>query len=106
SWQYQTQSSAAQDKVQLVPGPPPSFVSGADGLAEFQAVLALDPSQSAGANVSILYLGVSDADGAAGQLPTGITPAQVQALGGEIVLGSADNRLTVPGSATGPAVAS
>lgn len=106
SWQYQVQAGNAPDSFTLNPGPPPTFNAGADGLPEFQASLALEAKQVAAANVSILYLGVSGAADAANQVLTGLTPAQVQNLGGQLVLDASDNRLTVAGSTQGPAAGS
>jgi hypothetical protein len=102
SWQYQVLSSNAKDNFQFQPGAPPTFVAGSDGLPEFQAQLAIDSNQTSSTNVALLYLGVIDAAGAAGQLLTGITPVQVQAIGGQLLLGASDNRVTVPGSTLGP----
>ncbi len=103
SWQFQVQANKAPDNFQLNTAPPPAFVAGADGLPELKASLAIDAKQLASANVSVLYLGVPGAAEAAAQLLTGITPAQVQALGGQLVLQASNNRLSVPGSTLGPA---
>jgi len=104
SWQYQIEEGNAPDSYRYDPVQH-TFVldSAGDGLHELQAVLALDPSQASTANVSVLYLGFSDASGAGQQLCTGVTVDQLQGFGGQLVLEASDNRLAVPGSDVGPA---
>jgi hypothetical protein len=104
SWEYQIITKNAPDAYRYDPSVP-GFVldSAGDGLPEFQAALALDPSMAAAANVSVLYLGYSDASGVGAELATGVTADQLSSLGGQLVLEALDNRLTVPGSGFGPA---
>lgn len=104
SWQYQVEARKGSDKFAydkdhrvFVAGPP------GDGIYEFQAALALTNGQLKTANVALLLLGVKDAGEASQQLLNGITADDLQDLGGELVLGAADNRLLVPGNAVGPA---
>jgi hypothetical protein len=74
-----------------------------DGLREFAAVMALDASQAASANVSLLFIGFDDASGAGQQLTAGITPDRLASLGGQLVLDRQDNHLTMTGRGVGPA---
>jgi hypothetical protein len=102
SWQNQVEMKNGADdfrydRVNRV------FVAGAgDGLYEMHAVLALDASQTAQGNVSLLYLGVSDAAGISQQLISGVASEQLENMGGNLVLRRADNRLPVPGANQGP----
>jgi hypothetical protein len=101
SWQYQVEARKGFDNYRFDPAAR-AFASGADGIYEFQAVLPLNADELPQANVALLLLGVSDAGGVSQQLLSGVTPEQLQGLGGELVLEASDNRLKVPGSALGP----
>jgi Putative Flp pilus-assembly TadE/G-like len=107
SWQYQVEQKNGTDVYRFDPTQN-TFVSDAagDGLYEFQAVLALDQSQVSSANVSLVFLGVSDATGVSQQLLTGVTAEQLQDQGGQLVLELSDNHLAVNGSGVGPAAGS
>ncbi len=105
SWQYQVEAGNGPDDVRFDPVGQ-TFVAGADGIHEMDAVLALDPGQAGAANVSLLLIGVANASDAARQLLAGMTADQIASLGGPFVLAAADNRLTVPGTVLGPAVGS
>jgi hypothetical protein len=104
SWQYQVEVKKVVDQYRF-DRVNNTFVvdKSGDGLFEFSAALALDASEKAQANVAMLFLGTSDAGGVAQQLETGITSSDLQDLGGALILQSADNRLTVPGTDLGPA---
>jgi hypothetical protein len=103
SWDYQITAHHAPDAFRFDP-PTQSFIAGSDGLGEFPASLATDAGQVGTTNVALLNLGVTDMAGRINQLQNGITTAQLSAFGGELVLGPADNRLTVPGTEHGPGV--
>jgi len=104
SWQNQVEAKHGRDQFRY-DRVAKTFVAdpAGDGLFEFQAVLPLDASQQASANVSLIYLGVADNTGLSQQLAAGVTAAQLQAFGGQLVLQPNNNQLSVPGSSVGPA---
>jgi Putative Flp pilus-assembly TadE/G-like len=103
SWQYQIEQKNAPDNYRY-DATTHLFVldPAGDGLPEMPVVMATDPGQESKANVSLLYLGFSDASGIGQQLVMGVTPDELVPFGGQLVLEPADNRLTVPGSDIGP----
>jgi hypothetical protein len=107
SWQYQVEVKNAPDAYRYDPAQH-QFILDAkgDGLHELAAVMTLDASKAAAANVSVLYLGFSDASGVGQQLANGVTVDQLKPVGGQLVLEPSDNRLAVAGNATGPAAGS
>ena len=105
SWDYQIGAHNAPDAFRF-DFASQTFVAGSDGLNEFPAALATDPTQIGTTNVALLSIGVIDMAGRVNQLLNGITTDQLSDFGGQLVLGPTDNRLTVPGTEQGPAVGS
>src|SRR5439155_13082702 len=97
SWDFQIAGHNAPDSFRF-DRPSQTFVAGPDGLGEFPAALATAPAQIGSTNVALLNLGVTDMTGRVNQLLNGITADQLSDFGGQLVLGPADNRLTVPGT--------
>lgn len=76
-----------------------------DGLHEMLVTLALPGVNTAGANGCIVYFGPATTASVTGQLRTGLTPADLQSLGGPLLLGP-NNQLVLPGAPTSPASSS
>jgi hypothetical protein len=102
SWEYQVESKKGADQYRFDRAQGTFvFDAAGDGLFEFQAALALDPGQAAGANVALLHIGVQTIAGISGQLLNGVTAADLSDFGGQLVL-PANDQLTVPGAVVGP----
>lgn len=101
SWQYQVESRKGVDQYTF-DRTANTFVGGADGLYEFQAVYATDLTQLALANVQLLFIGTSDIAGLSKQLQSGVTVDQLTTFGGQFVLDAANNQLSVPAKQVGP----
>jgi hypothetical protein len=96
SWESRVVAGTGPDEFRFDPTTR-TFVEdpNGDGLHEMQVEL--------GDNGCLLLLGVADAAAAAGQVRSGVTAAQLQDLGGQIVLGD-QNQLPVPAApGCGPA---
>ena len=96
SWQAQVEIIKTNDKWAFTNG---AFVSGSDGLYEFNAVLKTDVTDSklaAAANVALLYLGTTNITDLSKQLTAGVTPAQMPT--GGLVLEAKTNNVTVQGT--------
>lgn len=105
SWDFQIVGHNAPDSFRF-DKLAQTFVAGPDGLGEYPAALATAANQVGSTNVALLNLGVTDMAGRVHQLLNGITADQLSDLGGQLVLGPADNRLTVSGTEIGPGVGS
>jgi hypothetical protein len=88
SWEYQVEKQKGTDqwhwdrnRQQMLPGP--------DGLFEMTVTKK---------NASLLQLGTNDLTGLAQQLIVGVTAAQLQNVGGQLILGGNNNTLIVPGT--------
>jgi hypothetical protein len=104
SWAYQVDDKKGEDAYTYDPTAR-QFLPGPDQLVEFKAVMALDASQLADANVAILFIGQTTVAGLTQQLGIGVTTTDLANCGAPFVL-DRTNRLTVKAQMVGPAGAS
>src|SRR5262249_35091380 len=115
SWEFQVERRGGSDRWHH-DKKKGRCVQGADGLYEMLVTLPLGSAGSpaggnaaqaqaggggSGGNACLLQLGTGDVNDLAAQLVTGVSPAQFQQVGGQLVLGP-KNQLVVPGTPWGP----